>query len=350
MATQNNADSTHRPKERSDEAARRQSSWRRAVIATFARREASIVIAGILLAIYFQSTTGGIFLSSDNIGTLGQYTAATAVLAAGEVLVLISGELDLSVGMVYAMAPFVMFYAHSAGIPIVAAIFLALLACGVVGLLNGLITQLLKIHSFVTTMGMLFLLNGFTLTISGGYPVQPTAGAFVTTIFGGSPFAQLGWAVLLAIVFQFILTRTRWGLHTIAVGGNLNGATEAGIKVTFVKVRNFTVCSMLAGFAGILDSFQTGSITPLAGGTQIMFMCIASAVIGGTLLAGGVGTILGAFFGAVVIGMLKDGFTLEGVSAYTFDMILGGAILVTMIINVHIGRFKYFFKFFGKQS
>lgn len=345
MATQSKAQSPDRPAERSQDTQRRQGSWRRILAATLGRREASIVVAGILLVIYFQSTTG-YFLTQDNIGTLGQYAAATAILAAGEVLVLISGELDLSVGMVYAMAPFLMFFAHSAGIPIVLAIILALLGCGVVGLLNGLITELLQIHSFVTTMGMLFLLNGFTLTISGGYPVQPEAGEFATMIFGGSAFAGFAWAFGIAVVFQLILTRTRWGLHTIAVGGNLNGATEAGIKVTFVKIRNFTVCSMLAGFGGILDSFQIGSITPLAGGTQIMFMCIASAVIGGTLLAGGVGTIIGAFFGALVIGILKDGFTLAGVSAYTFDMILGAAILITMIVNVHIGRLKLF----GKKS
>lgn len=323
---------------------RRQSIWRRGIngiMFLIARREASIVIAGIVLIIAFQSNNQQ-FLSWSNIGTLGQYTAATAVLAAGEVLVLISGELDLSVGMVYAFAPFIMFFAHGFGIPTVPAIILAILACSLVGLLNGLITVKLHIHSFVTTMGMLFLLNGLTLIISGGYPVQPTASPTITAIFGGNPIAQFGWAIAIAIVFQFILVRTRWGLHTIATGGNVEGASEAGINVNFVKIRNFTVCSMLAGFGGILDSFNIGSITPLAGGTQIMFMCIASAVIGGTLLAGGVGTIIGAFFGALVLGILKDGFTLSGISAYTFRMILGAAILITMFANIHIGRFKLF--------
>ncbi|NNC22780.1 ABC transporter permease [Salinisphaera sp. USBA-960] len=305
------------------------------------RRETSIVIAGILLIAYFQITTS-VFLTWNNVGTLGQYAAATAILAAGEVLILVSGELDLSVGMVYALAPFLMFYAQGAGIPIVPAIILALLGCAIVGLLNGLITVVLNVHSFVTTMGMLFLLKGLTLTISGGYPVQPDAGPIATAIFGGSAIAGFAWALAIAIVFQFVLVRTRWGLHTIAVGGNLQGATEAGVKVNFVKIRNFVVCSMLAGFGGVLDAYHIGSITPLAGGTQIMFMCIASAVIGGTLLAGGVGTIIGAFFGALVLGILKDGFTLAGVSAYTFNMILGVAILVTMIVNVHLGRFKLF--------
>lgn len=303
------------------------------------RRESSIVFACILLAIYFTVTTSA-FMSPFNVSLLGTYIATTAILATGQVLVLISGELDLSVGMVYALAPFLMFFAYAAGIPIVPAIILALLGAGVVGLLNGVISQVLKIHSFVTTMGMLFLLRGFTLTISGGYPVQPNAGEWATLIFGGSSWAQLGWAIAIALAFQFILTRTRWGLHTIAVGGNLQGATEAGVNINYIKIRNFVVCSMLAGFAGILTAFHIGSITPLAGGTQKMFMCIAAAVIGGTLLAGGVGTIIGAFFGALALGILKNGFTITGISAYTFNMILGIAILATMVANVHVGYLK----------
>ena len=303
------------------------------------RREISIFVAGCILVVYFQITTS-VFLSYANVGTLSQYASATAVMAAGEVMVLICGELDLSVGMVYALAPFLMYFAEQAGVPIVPAIILALLGAGVVGLINGLITTALKLPSFVTTLGTYFLINGFTLTISGGFPVQPEAGETFTAALGGSPIAQFAWAIGIAVVLQFVLTKTRWGLHTIAIGGNQDGATEAGIKVNRIKVRNFVVCSMFAGFAGVLDAFRIGSIDPLAGGSEIMFMAIASAVIGGTLLTGGVGTIIGALFGALVLGILKDGFTLSGVSAYTFDMILGGAILATMAINVHLNRWR----------
>ena len=115
---------------------------------------------------------------------------------------------------------------------------------------------------------------------------------------------------------------------------------EVGIKIGRIKIGNFVICSVLGGLAGTLDTFRIGSIDPLAGGTEIMFMAIASAVIGGTLLTGGSGTIIGAFLGAAVLGILKDGFTLSGVSAYTFNMILGGAILITMLINVHLSRLR----------
>ncbi len=302
-------------------------------------REASIAGAGILLVICFQVTAPA-FLSPGNIANLAGYAATTAIIAAGEVLVLICGEVDLSVGQVYALSPFVMFYAHQAGIPYVPAILLGLIVASVVGFINGLLTVVLRIPSFIATLGTFYLINGFTLTISGGFPVQPPAVAIITNTFGGNWVSQILWAIGIALVFQFVLRKTRWGLHTIATGGNLLGASEVGVKVGFIKVGNFILCSVLGGLAGTLDAFRIGSIDPLAGGSEIMFMAIASAVIGGTLLTGGSGTIIGAFFGAIVLGVLKDGFTLLGISAYLFDMILGGAILITMLINVRLSLIR----------
>jgi simple sugar transport system permease protein len=302
-------------------------------------REASIALAGILLVIYFQSTAPA-FLSVSNMANLAEYTATTAIIAAGEVMVLICGEVDLSAGMVFALVPFVMFYAHQAGVPYWIAILAGLCVGAIVGFINGIITVILGIPSFITTLGTLFIINGLTVTISGGFPVQPEASQLLSTLVGGNAVSQLLWALAIAILFQFVLTKTRWGLHTIAAGGNLIGAEEVGIRIRTIKIGNFMLCSVLAGFAGVLDTFRIGSIDPLAGGTDIMFMAIASSVIGGTLLTGGSGTIIGAFFGAAVLGILKDGFTLSGVSAYTFDMILGGAILLTMLINVHLSRLR----------
>ncbi len=302
-------------------------------------REASIFIAAVVVVVYFQLTNAA-FLSTDNIGNLIDYTATTAIIAAGEVMVLVAGELDLSVGMVYALAPFIMFFAAAAGLPVWVAVILALGAAGLVGAINAAITILLDVPAFVTTLGTLFLINGFTLTISGGFPVQPEAGPIATAIFGGEVWVRLGWAVVIAVVLQFVLKRTRFGLHTIATGGNLIGAAEIGVPVRSVKARNFILCSMLGGFAGVIDAFRIGSIDPLAGGSQIMFAAIASAVIGGTLLTGGSGTVIGALLGALVLGILKNGFSLLGVSAFTFDMILGGAILVTMAGNVRLTRLR----------
>src|SRR6202162_1606701 len=312
---------------------------RRVGSALLPSRESSVAIAGIVLIIYFQSTAPA-FLSPGNVANLAGSPAPTAIIAAGEVMVLICGEVDLSAGQVYALSPFVMFYAHEAGIPFIFAIAVGLIPAALIGLITGLITVVLEIPSFITTLGTLFLINGLTLTISGGFPVQPDARPIIAGIFGGNALSQITWALGITLIFQFVLVKTRWGMHTIATGGNLIGAKEVGIKTGWVKIGNFVLCSLLGGLAGILDAFRIGSIDPLAGGTEIMFMAIASAVIGGTLLNGGSGTIIGAFLGAIVLGVLKDGFTLSGVSAYTFDIILGAAILMTMLINVRLSRLR----------
>ena len=248
--------------------------------------------------------------------------------------------MDLSVGQVYALSPFVMYYAHEAGVPFVPAIMLGLIPAAIVGIINGLITVVFEIPSFITTLGTLFLINGLTLTISGGFPVAPKAGPVVANIFGGNAISQILWAIGVTLVFQFVLVKTRWGMHTIATGGNLVGAKEVGVKTGFIKIGNFIICSVLGGLAGTLDCFRIGSIDPLAGGTDIMFMRSRLRSLAERSLPGARAQSSAHSSVLWCIGILKDGFTLSGVSAYTFDMILGGAILVTMLINVHLSRLR----------
>ncbi len=299
------------------------------------RREASIIVVAIILVVYFQASNQN-FLSQANIRTVSQFAAATAIISAGEVMLLICGEIDLSAGMVFALAPFIMYFTYQAGLPIWVGIIFGLLASAVVGLFNGLVTVLLKVPSFITTLGTLFLIEGLNLTISGGFPVlAPAVGAF-NQVFGNSPWSEIIWAIAIAFVMQVVLSFTKWGLHTVATGGNLLGASETGVNVNRVKIGNFMLCSIFGGFAGILEGFRITSIDPLAGGTNIMFLAVAGAVIGGTSLMGGLGTIVGAFLGVLVLSILQDGFTLLGVSAFTFDIILGAAILIAMILNVRL--------------
>jgi simple sugar transport system permease protein len=315
----------------------RRSLWSRAVELALGRRELSILAVAIALWIYFFNSAVD-FASSQNTQTLGTFIAATAIIAAGEVFLMISGEIDLSVGQVYALAAFLVYWLHNAGVPILAAVLIALGGAALVGLINGLITTVVGVSSFITTLGTFFFLNGLTLTLSNGRPVNtPGSGAY-TRWFGGGAYAEILWAIAIVLVLQLVLTRTRWGLHTFAVGGNLLGSREAGIKVRWVKIRNFMLCSVLAGFAGIIEAVRITSTDPLAGGPNIMFAAVSAAVIGGTLLAGGSGTVIGAFIGACVLGILKDGFTLQGVNAFTFDLILGIAILVAMMIDIIVTR------------
>jgi simple sugar transport system permease protein len=266
------------------------------------------------------------------------------------VLVLVSGEIDLSVAAVAALAPFNMHYLadYSEGwfgfeVPILLAIGVALAISAAIGFVNGAITVFLKVPSFVTTLGTAYVIIGGVLVTSHAFPapIPDSATPTIRTWFGDSDWAHITWCVLIVVFFHLLLTRTRWGLHTIAVGGNPVGATEAGIRAGRIKIGNFMMVSTLGGFVGILEAFRINTIDPnIGGGFGIMFLAVSAAVIGGTALAGGSGTVLGAFLGALVLAELQNGMNLIGISANPYNVILGVAILISMIANVYLSRLR----------
>jgi simple sugar transport system permease protein len=301
-------------------------------------QEASILLVALLLVVWFESANRDFLLTEASLQNLSQFIAPAAIIACGEIMLMIGGEIDLSAGMVFALAPFVMHFAAEAGVPVVPALLLGLLGAGLVGLANGLVTVKLGIPSFVTTLGTLFLVNGFTLTISHGTPVTTPGSEAFADVMGGWGYSEILWALLVVVLLHIVLRHTRWGLHTIAAGANDTGSREAGVHVDRLKIGNFILTAVLAGFTGILEAFRISSIDPQAGGNQIMFLAVAAGVIGGTPLAGGSGTIIGGLLGAAVLGVLSDGFTLIGVNAFTFNIILGAAILAAMLANIHLTR------------
>lgn len=303
-------------------------------------RELSILVVALILVAYFEAANTDFLLSEASLQNLSQFVAPAAIIACGEIMLMIGGEIDLSAGMVFALAPFVMHFAHQAGVPLVPAVALALIASALIGLCNGLITVALLVPSFITTLGTNFLLNGLTLTLSHGTPAEAPEDPVFAAIFGNWGYSEIIWAVVVVAVMHTVLRRTRWGLHTIAAGANPIGAAEAGIRVNRLKVGNFMLAATLAGLTGVLESFRISSIDPQAGGNSIMFLAVAAGVIGGTPLAGGSGTILGGLIGAFVLGVLSDGFTLIGVNAFMFNIILGAAILAAMLFNIHVGRLR----------
>jgi simple sugar transport system permease protein len=215
-----------------------------------------------------------------------------------------------------------------------------LLAVALVGFVNGLITVYLGVSSLITTLGMFFLLAGLNVTLTGGFPATTPETNSVTQALGEYAWSGTIWALVIVAFLQLVLLRTRWGLHTYATGGNPLGSREAGVGIARIKIGNFMLCGVLGGFVGIIESFRISSIDPLAGGPDIVLLCIAAAVIGGTALLGGVGTVTGAFLGALVLTILRNGFTLQGISAYTYNIILGVAILIAMILNVYVARLR----------
>ena len=301
-------------------------------------QEASIFIVALLLIAYFEVANHDFLLSNASLQNLSQYIAPVAIIACGEIMLMIMGEIDLSAGMIFALAPFIMLFASEAGIPSPLALIIGVAAAAGVGFINGFVTVALAIPSFVTTLGTLFLINGVTLTISAGTPAPPPGPPLLAQIMGAWGYSEILWALLIVAVMHVLLRHTRWGLHTTAAGANPTGASEAGIHVNQLRIGNFILTGALSGFTGILEAFRISSIDPQAGGNQMMFLAIAAGVIGGTSLAGGSGTIIGGLIGAGVLGILSDGFTLIGVNAFTFNIILGLAILIAMIFNIHMIR------------
>ena len=307
------------------------------------QREATVFVIAAALFLYFLIDKGSDFTSKSNQVLLwSDFTPPIIIIALGEVYLLICGEIDLSVGFVVGFAPFFMHYLTDFwGFPGLLAIFCALLLGLAVGWVNGFFTVTIGVPSFITTLGTGFILLGLIDTTSHDQPAQIPADVLgIGKWINNYAWAPIIWAVALTAVFHVVLTRTRWGLHTVSVGGNLLGAREAGIHVGRIKYGNFMLCGLLGALVGLQVMYYTDNIAPTTGSYTYMFYAVTAAVIGGTAMLGGVGTIVGAFFGAVVLGILQDGFPLIGVSADPLYIIFGGAILISMVANVQLARVR----------
>src|SRR5216683_4558289 len=213
------------------------------------QREATVFVVAVVLVIYFWRTAPA-FLTKDNIVNISQITAPVAIIAIGEVFLLVCGEIDLSVGFIFAFSPFLMHYLIDYyGVPAVLAVLLSLLMGVVAGFANGFITVALRVPSFIATLGTGFILYGLMLTTSNAYPANiPGKAQGIGHWIGTYAWAEITWAIVLVVIFQIALSRTRWGLHTVAVGGNILGASESGISIAKIKMGNF----MITGFMGAL--------------------------------------------------------------------------------------------------
>jgi len=289
--------------------------------------------------VYFWVSTPH-FVSSFNLETLSQFIAPIAVIGFGEVMLLTLGEIDLSSGTIFIAMPFLTEMMVSHGIPLLLAIVLTVIAGGLVGAVNGLITVLLGLPSFITTLGSLFVIDGVMLVTTNATEAVMPHGSGVGSVFGLYRWSEILWALGLGVIMYIVLHRSRMGLHVTASGGNRTGAAEAGIPVRRVIVWAFVMSGALASLIGVVDAIRVGTIDPGNTGTIEMFYAVAAAIIGGTLMTGGRGTQIGAAIGAIVLGILYVGFTLRGINANAFIMILGIAILVAMAANVQLGRFR----------
>ncbi len=314
-------------------------------------REASILSVAIVLTAFFEirNTT---FLTSAELSVVLRDTGRIGFISAAMVMVMITGEIDLSVGSTFSLAPYVMIMlATINGFSLWLAAAIAILIGVTIGLVNGLITIKFHLPSLITTLGTFFLLNGITISIGNSIPLDnpiqepfnkifgenlygPNTPFFSwLTITGYSPFI---WAVAVVLVLTVVLFNTRFGLHTTATGSNLLAASEIGVRSDRIKVYNFMIVGAAAAGAGIINCIQYSAADPLAGGPNLTLQVIGAAVIGGTSLFGGVGTAIGALIGSYVVASLNDGLVLLGAQATQSDIYLGAAIIGAMILSVWV--------------
>ncbi len=297
------------------------------------------VVLLALLVVLFEITSNGFFLSYENMrGVLG-LLPEMALVAMGVTILMIAGEFDISVGSVFALAPMTMAVSMVAGVPFVFAALLGLAAAAAVGFLNGLITLRFAIPSFITTLGMLFVARSVTVVISGGFPPVLPADipSWIFTAFVGLIRLSMFWFAGLAVVLAAILSLSNFGNWIKSTGGQIEAAAAMGIPTGAVKMTCFVLCALLAGFAGIVEVLRLGSPLPSLG-EGLELQAIAAAVIGGTSLYGGVGTVLGAIVGALLIRVIDNGLVLSHVDANWFKFAIGSLLILAVVANAWLRR------------
>lgn len=280
------------------------------------------------------------FVTLRNLTGVFTIVSELGIITIGVAFLMIAGEFDLSVGSVYALCGF-LFVTLANSFNSVLALIITLVVAACIGFLNGTITLRAGIPSFITTLGTMMFLRGIMLAVTGGRSVVYNGDLIVPTMltrFIGRGFRPSHiWFLALALFFSLILTRTRYGNWVFATGGKKEVARAMGINVNRVKVINFMISSVLAGLAGIIVINRFG-VANASFGTGMELEAIASAVIGGTFLMGGYGTIIGAFFGAFLVGMMRTGLLMVGAPAYWYQAFVGAILVIAATINIKLRR------------
>ncbi len=303
------------------------------------RPESAALVLLVALLILFQSLTQGIFLSEGNLRVVLGLAPETALVAAGVGLLMISGEFDLSVGSTFAIMPMATVVLYNLQFPFIIAFALGLLLCALIGLANGLLTVRFAIPSFITTLGMLFIVRSLTVVMSGGFP-PPFPRDLPRALFVGqlgSLRVSIFWFLGLAVLLALLLERTNFGNWVRATGGNLEAAESMGINGRGVKITCFIISATFAGFAGFIQSMRLGSALPSLG-EGLELQAVAATVIGGTALTGGVGNIQGAVVGALLIRVIDNGLVLSRVDANWFKLAIGALTIFAVIANSALRR------------
>jgi simple sugar transport system permease protein len=299
---------------------------------------------GLIVVALFFTVQSGNFWSPQTMTAITTVASTIGIVAVGVTMLMISGEFDLSVGQNFAFTPIIWGILFvSTGMNEWLALVIALCFAVSVGAINGLVTTQFGIPSFIATLGMFFVLQGLNnLLISGHQLIMFDPSVSMTLLgaqIGKTPFYMpLAWMFLIAVIFWFVLSRLRYGNWTYATGGKVGPAKAMGVPTVRVKCINFILCSLLAGLAGCMQFAYLRGVTQ-AQGQNYELLAITAAVLGGTSLFGGSGTIWGSIIGAFLLSSIQIGLVLIGVPGSFYVTFIGIILVVVVIANVRLGRF-----------
>ncbi|MBX3280517.1 MAG: ribose ABC transporter permease [Acidobacteria bacterium] len=279
------------------------------------------------------------FLTISNLLNIAEQTAIIAIIAAGMTFVILTAGIDLSVGSVLAFSGVVMASLLQKGAPVGVALAVGVLAGFGCGTINGLLISVGRLPPFIATLGMMSVARGGSLLFTEGRPISGFSESFRYLATGRVVGVPMPVLVMLTVFFTawFVLTKTKLGRYTYAIGGNEEATILSGINVRLYKTLIYGICGGLAGLAAILLTARLNSAQPIAG-MMYELDAIAATVIGGTSLMGGEGNVFGTLVGALIIGVLRNGLTLLNISSFAQQIIIGLVIIVAVLLDMTLKK------------
>ncbi len=301
--------------------------------------EIGLAVAIIVLVVVLSSVAPG-FATENNVWSILRDAATVGIVAWGATLVIVSGEIDISIGP--AVAFWSVMLAEMAGpwgVGLPGGMIAVLIGGLVVGGLAGWLRAVLGIPSFIVTLGLWSAYRGLAQFMTNALPVPVQPSEFMDLLAGsiGPVPTPVVVFFVLFVIFYFVSTRTSFGRSVFAVGGNARAAMLSGIHVTRTRIAVFAITGLLAAVVGILLTARLGSGNSGAA-TGLEFDVIAAVVVGGTALAGGRGSMLGTLLGVIFIAIIGNGLILLGVNSYIQDVVSGAIIVVSVLINILLSR------------
>jgi ribose transport system permease protein len=280
------------------------------------------------------------FLTVSNLLNVAEQTSINAIVAIGMTFVILSGGIDLSVGSIVALAGVVLgTVLHGNQPPLITALAAALTVGAAAGLLNGALISWGRLPPFIVTLGMMSIVRGLALVYTEGRPVsgfEPGFRAIATARIGFLPMPVIVTALVYGAA-HVVLARTTFGRYVYAIGGNEEATRLSGVRINLHKTMVYAVSGLMSALAAIILTARLNSAQPIAG-MMYELDAIAATVIGGTSLMGGQGTLVGTLIGALIMGVLRNGLNLLGVSSFLQQIVIGTVIIGAVLVDTALKR------------